>query len=203
MPVIHRTHVRISRIAAPLARRIGDHDFGLGANVGVALAEHDGIAVALRHLPPIEPRDPRRLRQDRLRLNQNVDCTKIRRDRAEFRPSVVYPIKKILDSDSLCSPAQLGFQFCSPVCLNPPAPITSVIELAHEELVNRTEMLKIAPVEYCWINPEAEKMVEAADDLPAEFDVRNLVFAYRHDEGDAFFAVNDDIGGVHGEGDRG
>src|SRR5260370_846015 len=37
MPVVHRTHVRISRIAAPLARRVGDHHLGLGANIRDAL----------------------------------------------------------------------------------------------------------------------------------------------------------------------
>src|SRR5579864_1237506 len=70
MPVVHRTHVRISRIAAPLARRVGDHDFGLGANVRIALAEHDGVAIALRHLAAVEAGDARRPRQHHFGLGQ-------------------------------------------------------------------------------------------------------------------------------------
>src|SRR5712664_1912397 len=72
MPVVHRTHVRISRIAAPLAGGIGDHHFGLGANVRVAFAQRDGIAITLRHLAPIKSRNPRRLRQHRLGLNKHI-----------------------------------------------------------------------------------------------------------------------------------
>src|SRR6266852_5797306 len=72
MPVVHRTHVRISRVAAPLARRIGHHHLGLGANVRIALAQHDGVAITLRHLPPVEPRNPRRLRQHLLGFSKDV-----------------------------------------------------------------------------------------------------------------------------------
>src|SRR5580704_7007338 len=53
MPVVHRTHVRISRIATPLARRVCDHDFGLFADVVVRFAEGDGLPITLRHLPTV------------------------------------------------------------------------------------------------------------------------------------------------------
>src|SRR6266849_9579692 len=82
MPVVHRTHVRISRIAAPLARRVGDHDFGLGANVRVSLAKRDRVAVTLRHFAAVEPRNPRRLRQHHFWLGQYVSDIK---NRAEIR----------------------------------------------------------------------------------------------------------------------
>src|SRR5439155_15729746 len=61
MPVIHRTHVRISRIGASLPSRIRHPHFRFGTNVRVTLAQRDGIAITLRHLPPVEPRYPRRL----------------------------------------------------------------------------------------------------------------------------------------------
>src|SRR6266404_9717639 len=71
MPVVDRTHVRISRIGTPLARGVGDHDFGLGANVGVAFAQRDGVAVTLRHLAAVKTGYARRLRQHRLRFTEH------------------------------------------------------------------------------------------------------------------------------------
>src|SRR5882762_2169590 len=70
MPVVDRTHVRISRIGTALAGWIGDHHFGLGANVGVAFTQRDGVAVTLRHLAPIEPRNSRRLGKHMFWLNE-------------------------------------------------------------------------------------------------------------------------------------
>src|SRR6266481_1670744 len=68
MPVEHGTNVGIAGVLAALARRIGDHDFGLFANVLVGFAEHDRIAVALGHFAAIEAGDPRRMREYFLRL---------------------------------------------------------------------------------------------------------------------------------------
>src|SRR5713101_5651407 len=70
MPVIHRTHVRISWIRAPLPRRVRHHHLRLRPNVPVAFAQRNRIPITLRHLPPVEPRYPRRLRQHRLRLRK-------------------------------------------------------------------------------------------------------------------------------------
>src|SRR6267154_2109329 len=63
MPVVDRTHVRISRIGTTLAGRVRDHHFGFGANVGIGFAQRDGIAVALRHLAAVEAWNAGRLRQ--------------------------------------------------------------------------------------------------------------------------------------------
>src|SRR2546425_9289403 len=63
MPVIHRTHVRISRVRPPLPRRVRHHHFCFGPNVRVALAQRNRIPITLRHLPPIRPGHPGRLCQ--------------------------------------------------------------------------------------------------------------------------------------------
>src|SRR5712664_129455 len=71
MPVIHRTHVRISRIRPPLPRRVRHHHFGLLSNLLIRLAQSDCVSITLRHLPPIQARYPRRLRQHHIRFRQN------------------------------------------------------------------------------------------------------------------------------------
>src|SRR3989442_4153397 len=53
MPVIHGTHVRISWIGAPFARRIRHHHFRFRTNVRVALTESNCISITLRHLPDV------------------------------------------------------------------------------------------------------------------------------------------------------
>src|SRR6266436_1339469 len=80
MPVIHRTHVRISRIRPPLPRRVRHHHFRRRANVRVALAQCDGVSITLRHLPPVKSRYPRRLRQHRVWLSKYVVEFEIIRD---------------------------------------------------------------------------------------------------------------------------
>src|SRR5882757_1516703 len=65
MPVIHRTHVRISWVGAPLPRRVRHHHFRLLSNLFIRLAERDCVPITLRHLPPIESRYPRRRGQHR------------------------------------------------------------------------------------------------------------------------------------------
>src|SRR5690348_18291006 len=52
MPVVHRTNIGVSRIGASLPRRVGHHHFCFRANVRVALAQRDGVAITLGHLPP-------------------------------------------------------------------------------------------------------------------------------------------------------
>src|SRR5216683_1141939 len=70
MPVIHRTNIRVSRIGTALPCRVRYHHFRFRANVRVAFAQRDRIPITLRHLPPVQPRYPRRLRQHRLRLRE-------------------------------------------------------------------------------------------------------------------------------------
>ena len=61
MPVVDGTHVGIAGVGAALAGRVGDHDFGFGANVGVGFAESDGVAVAFGHFAAVEAGDARGL----------------------------------------------------------------------------------------------------------------------------------------------
>src|SRR5882724_7080576 len=70
MPVIHRTHVRISWVRPPLPRRVRHHHLRLCTNLRVALAQRNRVPVTLRHLPPVRPRYPRRQRQFYFRLLQ-------------------------------------------------------------------------------------------------------------------------------------
>src|SRR6267143_2273549 len=55
MPVIHRTHVRISRIRPPLPRRVRHHHLRLFPYLLIRLAQRYRIPITLRHLPPIQP----------------------------------------------------------------------------------------------------------------------------------------------------
>src|SRR5882762_427789 len=72
MPVVHRTHVRISRIRPPLPRRVRHHHLRLLPYLLIRLAQRNRIPITLRHLSPIQPRYPRRLGQHHIRLGQNM-----------------------------------------------------------------------------------------------------------------------------------
>src|SRR5712671_4941985 len=113
MPVVDRTHVRISRIGTALARWVGDHDFGPGANVGVAFAERDGIAVTLRHFAAIESGNARRLREHRLRLSQYHPIMSI------FSADVTYPRLEVLEPFAQNLPVQHPSPFVSVVANRP------------------------------------------------------------------------------------
>src|SRR5882762_10020059 len=89
MPVVDWTHVRISRIGTALAGWIGDHHFGLGANVGVGFTQGDGVAVTLGHFAAVEAGNPRRLREHRLRLDQNIPNSRVIGKRAQSRPEII------------------------------------------------------------------------------------------------------------------
>src|SRR5580704_6369504 len=69
--VPNRALVRVTRIGAPHARRVGLHGAQLLHHLIGLLAQTDGVAVGLGHLAPVEPRDLRRLRQQHLRLGQD------------------------------------------------------------------------------------------------------------------------------------
>jgi hypothetical protein len=70
VPVVDRADVRVPRIGAALAGRVGDHDFGFGADVGVGFGKGDGVAVGLGHLAAVETRDAWGRGEHRLRLDQ-------------------------------------------------------------------------------------------------------------------------------------
>src|SRR5712672_3718904 len=89
MPVVDRTHVRISRIGTALAGWVSDHDFGLGANVGIGFAESDGIAVTFRHFAPIESRNARRLSEHRFRFLQAADLKVLPQRNGQRRHEIV------------------------------------------------------------------------------------------------------------------
>src|SRR5437016_2278701 len=76
MPVIYRTHLRISRISPPLPRRVRHHHLRLLPYLLIRLAQRDRIPITLRHLSPIGPRYPRRIRQHHFRLTQYLSDRK-------------------------------------------------------------------------------------------------------------------------------
>src|SRR5439155_23729488 len=70
MPVVHRTHLWISRIRPPLPRRVRHHHLRLLPYLLIRLAQRNRIPITLRHLPTIEPWYSRRLRQHHVWFNQ-------------------------------------------------------------------------------------------------------------------------------------
>src|SRR5439155_2558504 len=78
MPIVDGTHVRISGIGAALARRVRYHHFRLLANVVVALAQRDRIPITLRHLPPVEAGDARRLGEHHVGFSQTAKSEELR-----------------------------------------------------------------------------------------------------------------------------
>src|SRR6202047_5410969 len=69
--VPHRTLLGVARIGAPHTRRIGLHGAQLLHHLVGLFAQPDGVAVGLRHLAAIEPRDLRRRGEQHLRLRQD------------------------------------------------------------------------------------------------------------------------------------
>src|SRR5580658_6728445 len=69
--VPHWTLLRIARVGATHARRIGLHRPKFRGHGVRVLAHADGIAIRLRHLAAIEPGYPGRCRQQRLRLSED------------------------------------------------------------------------------------------------------------------------------------
>src|SRR5213082_2945509 len=69
--VPHRTLLRVARVGAPHACRIGLHSARLLHDLIGLLAQPDGVAVGLGHLAPVETRDLRRRGEQRLRLGQD------------------------------------------------------------------------------------------------------------------------------------
>ena len=57
MPVVDGADVGIAGVGATLAGRVGDHDFGFGADVGIGFAESDGVVVGLGHFAAVEAGD--------------------------------------------------------------------------------------------------------------------------------------------------
>src|SRR5256884_3543602 len=66
--VPHRALLRVARVGAPHACRIGLHSAQLLHDLIGLLAQPDGVAVGLGHLAPVETRDLRRRGEQRLRL---------------------------------------------------------------------------------------------------------------------------------------
>src|SRR5216684_7830329 len=66
-----RTHLRIAGVGAALARGVRDHRLDLGGDLLAGVREVDGVAVGLRHLPPVRARHLRDLGQLGLRLREH------------------------------------------------------------------------------------------------------------------------------------
>src|SRR3954466_10356417 len=71
MQVVDGAHLRMARIVAALSRRVSDGDHDPLAGALRILAQLDGVAVALRHLPAVETEDLGRVGEERLRLDQH------------------------------------------------------------------------------------------------------------------------------------
>src|SRR3954469_3050095 len=71
MQVVDGAHLRVAGIVAALSGRVGDSDHDPLAGALRILAELDGVAVALRHLPAVETEDLGRVGEVRLRLDQH------------------------------------------------------------------------------------------------------------------------------------
>ncbi len=71
MQLPYRTFVRIARIGAADARRIGGHGADLLADLGFVFAQADGVAVGLGHLLPVQPRHAGGRCEHGLRLGQD------------------------------------------------------------------------------------------------------------------------------------
>src|SRR6266852_4178484 len=105
MPVIYRTHVRISRIRPPLPRRVRHHHLRFLPYLLIRLAQRNRIPITLRHLPPIQPRYPWRMRQHRLRLAKDMEwLNEIGIPTIEFRKEIAVPnLRGVLPDSSLPS----------------------------------------------------------------------------------------------------
>ena len=64
--------LRVARVGAPRAPRVGDHRHDLRPHLLRRVRERDRVAVALRHLPAVEPGDLRRRREEGLRLGEDL-----------------------------------------------------------------------------------------------------------------------------------
>ena len=74
MQIPHRAFLRIARIGATRARRIGLHGAQLLRDGLRILAQPDGVAVGLGHLAAVEARHLGRRGQQHLRLGQDADA---------------------------------------------------------------------------------------------------------------------------------
>src|SRR6266480_2975844 len=178
--VPHRTLLRVARIGAPHARRIGLHGTQLLHDLLGLLAQPDGVAVGLRHLAPIEPRDLRRRGEQHLRLRQD------RHPGAFEKPQQPLAIGH---RDAVVAVHQrLGalqrFLFAGLLELAAQLPVGGGVaspETLHRALRLRLEV-RLTPVE----------VVEAPRGFAGELHVRHLILAHRHVGG----AVHQDIGAL-------
>ena len=70
-------HLRVAGVLPPLAGGVGDHPHDLLGRRLRALAQIDGVPVALRHLSPIGAGHLGRLREDRLRLREDLAVVEV------------------------------------------------------------------------------------------------------------------------------
>ena len=189
MPVVDGTHVGIAGVGAALARGVGDHDFGFGADVVVGFAESDGVAVALGHFAAVEAGDAGGLGEHDGGLGQDVDDIY---KRIEIRNL----FGDISDSSSLDMCAQQsilssdlwsGVNSCSP----PQSPkLGGTAMLVRHDVAGRQ----------VFVQGTIHRRIKFADDFAAQFDVGNLVFADGDEERIscrfAAAAVDHDVGGL-------
>ena len=70
--VEHRALRRIARVAEPLPRRVGHHGLELAAHRTFVFGDADDVAVALRHLASVRPREPGRRREPDVGFGEHV-----------------------------------------------------------------------------------------------------------------------------------
>ncbi len=180
MQVPHRTLLRVARVGAPHARRVGLHGTQLLHDLIGLLAQPDGVAVGLRHLAPVETRDLGRRGEQHLRLVQDAHSGAFEKPQQPLaighRDAVVAVHQRLGALQRLL--------------------VTGLLELAAQLLVGggvaSPEALHGALRLGLEVRLTAVEVVEAPRGLAAELHVRHLVLAHRHVGG----AVHQDVGAL-------
>src|SRR2546429_7400759 len=178
--VPHRTLLRVARVGAPHACRIGLHSAQLLHDLIGLLAQPDGVAVGLGHLAPVETRDLRRRGEQRLRLGQDRHSGAFEEPQ---QPLAIGHCDAVVALHQRLGALQ-RFPFAALLELAAQLPVGGGIaspEALHRALRLRLEV-RFTPVE----------VVEAPRGFAAELHVRHLVLAHGHVGG----AVHQDVGAL-------
>lgn len=168
MQLPHRALVRVARVGAAHARRIGGHGAHFLRDGFRVLAQADGVAVRLRHLLPVETRHARRFRQEHLRLDENQLARAFQIAEQAFAVAHRQALRFLQHCAGLFERLVVAF------LLIRDAQFVIQLRALAAELLRGFERLLFE------VRLLAVEIVEAARDLARHFDVRHLVFADRH-----------------------
>src|ERR1700677_37095 len=158
VPVVNGANVGIAGISSPLTSRIGDHHLRLLADFVVRLAQRDGVAVGLRHLPPVKARYPGSFCEHRFRFGQNVS------DREETR-HFTNEVQEVLNADFGCFRPKQSFIVFS--CRR----YTSTVNPTSNSILGGPKCFSVLRQEQASADLETPEHTKATDDLAAEFNV--------------------------------